>query len=71
MTHSKNVNTPRPRTLVAAFSLMALLVVPVQADELNPQPLPPSPGLALAMPTGPDTRVKMTEDYAKLVARDA
>jgi hypothetical protein len=32
---------------------------------------PPSPSWALAMPPGPDARVKITEDYARLVARDA
>jgi hypothetical protein len=31
----------------------------------------PSPGWARALPPGPDTRVKITEAYAKLVARDA
>jgi hypothetical protein len=38
--------------------------------ELNPQPLPPSPNWTRAMPTGPDARVKFTEDYARHVARD-
>lgn len=33
--------------------------------------VPPSPDWSQALPTGPDTRVKITEDYAKLVARDA
>jgi hypothetical protein len=39
--------------------------------ELNPQHLPPSPKWSRALPAAPDTRVKMTEEYAKLVARDA
>jgi hypothetical protein len=30
----------------------------------------PSPGWALAMPPGPNAQVKITEEYAKLVARD-
>lgn len=30
-----------------------------------------SPGWATALPPGPDTRVKITEEYAKLIARDA
>ena len=30
----------------------------------------PSPGWAHAMPPGPDPRVKITEEYAMLVARD-
>ena len=35
------------------------------------QPLKPSPNWAEALPPGPDTRVKITEEYAKLVGRDA
>jgi hypothetical protein len=35
------------------------------------QPLEPSPGWARAMPSGPDVTVKVTEEYARLVARDA
>jgi hypothetical protein len=31
----------------------------------------PSPSWSRALPPGPDTRVKITEEYAKLVARDA
>jgi hypothetical protein len=42
-----------------------------EASDLNPQPLPPSPEWARALQPGPDTRVKITEEYAKLVARDA
>jgi hypothetical protein len=34
-------------------------------------PLQPSPSWLRALPTGPDTRVKITEEYAKLVGRDA
>jgi hypothetical protein len=34
------------------------------------QSLPVSPGWARALPSGPDTRVKITEAYASLVARD-
>jgi hypothetical protein len=34
-------------------------------------PLTPSPGWSLALPSGPDARVKITEQYARLVARDA
>ena len=39
-------------------------------SNLNPQPLPPSPNWARALPAGPDTRVKITEAYAAHVARD-
>jgi hypothetical protein len=42
-----------------------------ETSSLNPQPLPPSPDWARAMPPGPDTRVKITEEYAKHVGRDA
>ncbi|WP_245443776.1 DUF1254 domain-containing protein [Mesorhizobium sp. DCY119] len=42
-----------------------------EASELNPQPLPPSPDWARALPSGPDARVKITEPYAAHVARDA
>ncbi|RWQ15773.1 DUF1254 domain-containing protein [Mesorhizobium sp.] len=38
---------------------------------LNPQPLPPSPNWAIAMPPGPDANTKITEPYARMVARDA
>lgn len=41
------------------------------AAELNPQPLPPSPGWDQALPSGPDASVKITEAYAAHVARDA
>ena len=34
-------------------------------------PLPLSPNWGRAMPSGPDTRVKITEEYAKQVGRDA
>lgn len=42
-----------------------------QTSSLNPQPLPPSPQWARALPPAPDTRVKITEAYAAHVARDA
>lgn len=42
-----------------------------QTSSLNPQPLPPSPEWTRALPSGPDTRVKITEAYAAHVARDA
>ena len=35
------------------------------------QPLKPSPNWAEALPPGPDTNVKITEEYAKSVGRDA
>jgi hypothetical protein len=42
-----------------------------QTSSLNPQPLPPSPGWARALPPGPDPRMKVTEAYARLLARDS
>jgi hypothetical protein len=34
-------------------------------------PIPLSPAVARAMPSGPDSRVKITEDYARHIGRDA
>ncbi len=42
-----------------------------QPSSLSPQPLPPSPEWARALPPGPDTTVTITEAYAAHVARDA
>lgn len=59
-------------TLAAASALgPAAQVQPALASQLNPQPLPPSPNWARALPAGPDVRVKITEAYAAHVARDA
>lgn len=49
----------------AALALLAGLA-PAHADKISPLP-----GWATAMPADPDARVKMTEAYARLVARDA
>ena len=63
-------------TVAAASALGASVPLPTaqaqqSAVQLNAQLLLPSPNWARAMPTGPDARVKFTEDYAKHVARDA
>lgn len=60
-------------TLATASTLFvgATSVGQAEASRLNPQPLPPSPNWARAMPSGPDARVKITEAYAAHVARDA
>ena len=60
-------------TLAAASTLGAGApsVARAQNSSLNPQPLPPSPDWARALPPGPDARVKITEAYAAHVARDA
>jgi hypothetical protein len=50
---------------IVAFSLFVSTV-----SALPQTPATPSPGWSLAMPPGPDARVKITEEYAKLVARD-
>lgn len=59
--------------LVAASALVpaGTSVAHAQTSSLNPQPLPPSPNWARALPPGPDVRVKITEAYAANVARDA
>jgi len=51
-------------TAGALFAL-ASLAAPAQAQSITP-----SPSWTRAMPAGPDTRVKITEEYAKHVARD-
>jgi len=53
-------------------SLLALLAAAsLGPDALAETPIPASPEWARAMPQGPDTRVKITAEYAKHVARDA
>jgi hypothetical protein len=42
-----------------------------QAQQGEPASVPPSPNWARAMAPGPDASVKITEGYARLVARDA
>ena len=60
-------------TTLAASSALAAGAPPsaAHAQDLNPQPLPPSPEWARALPPGPDTSVKITEAYAAMIARDA
>ncbi len=48
--------------LLAAFSSAALAQSPS---------IPPSPTWTRALPAGPDTRVKITEEYARHVAHDS
>lgn len=56
------------KTLSAGASLVFLMAaVPAHAQA----PIAPSPAWNLALPTGPDARVKITEPYARMVARDA
>lgn len=57
--------------LAAASALGTGTAQAQTASQLNPQPLPPSPGWARALPSGPDANVKITEAYARMVARDA
>jgi hypothetical protein len=42
-----------------------------QSAKQQQNDIPPSPGWAHALPAGPDTRGKTTEEYAWHVARDA
>jgi hypothetical protein len=53
--------------LLAAVGLVTL---PALAQSASP-PVAPSPAQAVPAPSGPDLRVKITEEYAGLVARDA
>jgi hypothetical protein len=61
-------------TTLAASSALIAAATPAtraQTSSLSPQPLSPSPAWPLAMPPGPDASVKITEAYARMVARDA
>jgi hypothetical protein len=61
-------------TTLAIASVLAgptTSVADAETSSLNPQPLPPSPDWARALPAAPDRRVKITEAYAAHVARDA
>ena len=73
------INTDRRNVLLAGatFAMASTIdgnttsVARAEPSSLNPQPLPPSPDWARAMPAAPDARVKITEPYARMVARDA
>lgn len=54
--------------LAAAGSGLALLTAALGQAQVQ---IPPSPAWALALPKGPDANVKITEPYARMVARDA
>jgi len=60
--------------ITGSLSALSAAAIPARllfAAGLAPQSPSPSPGWASALTTGPDTRVKITEEYASLVARDA
>jgi hypothetical protein len=60
------------KVLLATAATLALLDLSSVAQAQVPAPpISPSPGWIRALHPGPDTRVKITEEYAKLVARDA
>jgi hypothetical protein len=60
------------KALLATAATIALLDLSSAAQvQVQAPPISPSPGWVRALPSGPDTRVKITEEYAKLVARDA
>lgn len=73
---SDSLSIDRRNLLLASVALatgtgMSPSAPEAYAAELNPQPLPPSPEWARALPPGPDASVKITEAYAAHVARDA
>lgn len=55
-------------SIITTLALGMLLCAETQAQIA---PISASPNWNRAMPNGPDTRVKITEEYAKLVGRDA
>src|SRR5262245_51739691 len=63
---------PTRSVLLATAATITFLSVSSIAQAQAPfPPISPSPSWLRALPSGPDTRVKITEEYAKLVARDA
>src|SRR5271155_4361776 len=56
------------RLHASIFLLLGATGLPPQALAQSP---PLSPGWAKALPSGPDARVKITEEYAKEVGHDA
>jgi hypothetical protein len=66
----------RRTTVLGASTIAAALIgesgtrPSARANEVNSNPIQPSPEWKRALPPGPDTRVKITESYANLVARD-
>jgi hypothetical protein len=74
------VTNPDRRNILLAGTTLAIAsalaagttqVASAETSSLNPQPLAPSPDWARALPPAPDARIKITEEYAKHVARDA
>jgi len=57
------------KTKLTSLSLSLFLGLPLLAPAQAP--IPASPSWDRALPNGPDATVKITEEYAKLVARDA
>jgi hypothetical protein len=72
-----NKDTSRRSVLLAGATLAIASTIDsgttpaAHADALNPQQLPPSPDWSRAMPPGPDARVKITEEYARHVGKNA
>ena len=58
-------------TFVAASAIGAATPLRNAKAQQQPATLAPSPSWTRALPAGPDRRVKITEEYAKHVARDA
>ena len=73
MSDTKRRSLDRRGVLLAGTTLAAAsaLTGPRAQAAPDPQPLPPSPDWMRAMPAGPDANVKITEAYARMVARDA
>ena len=57
--------------IASALASGTTSIARAETSSLDPQPLPPSPDWRRAMPPGPDARVKITEEYARQVGRDA
>jgi len=55
----------------SAVAILLVAALSAGTPPASAEALTPSPGWARAMPPGPDVRVKITEAYAAMVARDA
>src|SRR5262252_4115578 len=68
-TKSSPVRPPHYAKITELARVTMVWLVAITATKA--ETLAPSPGWSRAMPPGPDTSVKITEGYARMVARDA
>jgi hypothetical protein len=62
---------PENQKIMKHILIAPTLAIAALAAAAEPQPISLSPAVAAAMPSGPVAGTKITEAYARLVARDA